>query len=51
MIAQDETVRILAWSAYPEARPSNDWQIVGSLTSLLQGQIAEGEASPVPDRA
>jgi hypothetical protein len=51
VIGQDETVRILAWPAYPEARPGNGWQTVGSLPSLLQGQIVEGETPPVPDRA
>lgn len=51
VIGQDETVRVLAWSAYPEARPGNGWQTVGSIESLLQGRTVEGEAPPVPDRA
>jgi len=38
VVAQDETVRVLAWSAYPEAPPSEGWQIIGTVNSLLQTQ-------------
>jgi hypothetical protein len=49
VVAEDETVRVLAWSAYPEAPPSEGWQIAGTVNSLLQGQIPAGEATPVPN--
>jgi hypothetical protein len=49
--AEDETVRFLAWPHYPEEPPREGWQIAGTVNSLLQGQIPEGEALTVLDRA
>ena len=43
VVAEDETVRILTWPHYPDEPPREGWQIAGTVNSLLQGQIPEGE--------
>jgi len=40
VVAEDETVRVLAWPGYPDPPPPEGWQIVGTVNSLLQGRVA-----------
>jgi hypothetical protein len=49
VVSEDETVRVLAWSAYPDVPPREGWQIVGTVNSLLQARVSEGEAPTVSD--
>ena len=49
VVAEDETVRFLAWPDYPDAPPHEGWQVAGTVNSLLQGRIPAGEETPVPD--
>ncbi len=49
VVAEDETVRILAWPRYPDEPPREGWQVVGTVNSLLQAQIPERESATVPD--
>ena len=39
VVAEDETVRTLAWPSYPETAPPREgWQVIGTVNSLLQGE-------------
>ena len=49
VVAEDETVRVLAWQHYPAEPPREGWQVVGTVNSLLQAQIPERESGTVPD--
>jgi hypothetical protein len=40
VVAADETVRVLPWPDYPEGTANEGWQVVGTVTSLLQGRVA-----------
>ena len=50
VVAEDETVRVLAWPTYPDASPREGWQTVGTVNSLLQARLPEGEVSKVSNR-
>jgi hypothetical protein len=43
VVAEDETVHVLAWPGYPDPPPPEDWQLVGTVNSLLQGRLPEGK--------
>lgn len=45
VVAEDETVRVLAWPDYPETPPRHDWKVVGTVNSLLNAEIAAREAA------
>jgi hypothetical protein len=47
VVAEDETVRVLAWLTFPDVPPREGWQIVGTVNSLLQGRLPEGKAPTV----
>ena len=49
VVAEDETVRILAWPRYPDEPPREGWQVVGTVNSLLQARLPEGEPATVPE--
>lgn len=49
VVAKDETVRVLVWPTYPDA-PRAGWQIVGTVNSLLQARLSEGDAPMVSSR-
>jgi hypothetical protein len=49
VVAEDETVRVLAWPHYPDEPPREGWQVIGTVNSLLQAQIPGRESAPVPD--
>jgi hypothetical protein len=39
VVAEDETVRVLAWEGYPDAPAPGEWLTIGTVNSLLQGAI------------
>ena len=49
VVAEDETVRVLAWPHYPDEPPREGWQVIGTVNSLLQAQIPGRESATAPD--
>ena len=49
VVAEDETVRVLAWPRYPEEGPREGWQTIGTVNSLLRGQLPLDVSPTAPD--
>ncbi len=49
VVDEDETVRVLAWPGYPEERPREGWQTIGTVNSLLRGDLPSDGSTTPPD--
>ncbi|HET9201195.1 MAG TPA: hypothetical protein VFO84_09530 [Dehalococcoidia bacterium] len=41
VVDEDETVRILSWPGYPDADQRKEWQVIGTVNSLLAGHVPD----------